>query len=84
MAYFMLHCLALLAEGYAAAAFPKLAATTPSWTSRAWALSVMLLLAPLFTEPYRQHGYFAHTFHPLLVPVAANAMRWAGLGSCSM
>uniref|UniRef100_A0A383WCN1 Wax synthase domain-containing protein n=1 Tax=Tetradesmus obliquus TaxID=3088 RepID=A0A383WCN1_TETOB len=93
MAYFMLHCLALLTEGYAAAAFPKLAAATPSWASRAWALSVMLLLAPLFTEPYRQHGYFAHTFHPLLVPVAAvqcagqgwaaAACRWQRTAACA-
>jgi hypothetical protein len=84
MAYFMLHCLALLAEGHAAAALPKLAAATPRWVSRVWALSVMLMLAPLFTETYRQHGYYAHAVHPLLVPVSANILRYAGLCSCSM
>lgn len=43
----------------------------------AWALSVMVVLSPLFVEPYRVAGTFGHrAFHPLGVPVTPAVISW--------
>jgi hypothetical protein len=50
----------------------------PVWAKRAWTLAVMLLLSPLFVEPYRAGGYFAkHAYYPFGVPLTAHVVGWA-------
>jgi hypothetical protein len=50
----------------------------PAWAKRAWTLTDMLLLSPLFVEPYRAGGYFAErAFYPFGVPVTARVVGWA-------
>jgi hypothetical protein len=42
-----------------------------------WALSVMVVLSPLFVEPYRVAGTFGHrAFHPLGMPVTPTVAGW--------
>lgn len=67
---------------------PKLAAGTTTasksasmasrWTKRVWAVAVMVLLSPLFVEPYRAAGYFdERAWHPFGAPVTPLVLNWA-------
>lgn len=54
------------------------AVVLPAWLKHAWAFSVMLLLSPLFVEPYRTSGYFGpRAFFPLGEPVTPHVLQWA-------
>jgi hypothetical protein len=65
------------AGGGAAAKKPALIMRT--WAMRLWTVTVMLLLSPLFVEPYRAVGYFAErAWHPFLgVSVTEHVVGWA-------
>lgn len=51
----------------------------PAWVLRCWTVVVMLLLSPLFVEPYRAAGYFAErAWHPFLgISVTERVVGWA-------
>lgn len=83
MTFFMVNALFELAETNIARFYPGLGAAFPVWLKRVYAIAVMVMLGPLFTEPYRQNGYFQHCFHPLMWPVAATATWILGLGACA-
>lgn len=60
-----------------AAAARKCSRIMPPWAMRLWAVSVMLLLSPLFVEPYRSQGYFAQrAWHPFVVPITPKVVAW--------
>lgn len=66
------------APARASSSVRKPPALMPVWAKRAWTLTVMLLLSPLFVEPYRAGGYFAdRAFYPFGVPVTARVVAWA-------
>jgi len=49
----------------------------PTWAKRMWAVTVMLLLSPLFVEPYRAAGYFhERAWHPFGVSVTPQVISW--------
>jgi hypothetical protein len=57
----------------------KPALIMPPWAMRLWTVAVMLLLGPLFVEPYRAAGYFAErAWHPFMgVSVTEHVVGWA-------
>lgn len=56
---------------------PSIGPILPRWVQHAWSTAVMLLLAPLFVEPYRAAGYFAErAWHPFGVSVTGCIMEW--------
>lgn len=67
------------AQSGGGAAAKKPAQIMPTWPLRVWTMSVMLLLSPLFVEPYRAAGYFAErAWHPFLgVSVTEHVVDWA-------
>eukprot|EP00775_Hariotina_reticulata_P009891 gene9891-10048_t len=82
MAFFMLHGIAVVLEGFAGKLIPaKLLARVPVWVSRAYVTAFSMAVAPFFVEPYRQAGYFRRSFHPFVVPVVGSvATRLGGCG----
>eukprot|EP00878_Enallax_costatus_P007532 GHUV01007888.1.p1 GENE.GHUV01007888.1~~GHUV01007888.1.p1 ORF type:complete len:490 (+),score=83.66 GHUV01007888.1:1090-2559(+) len=83
MAFFLMHGLAVIVEGVAVRLVPKhIQAGIPYWFKRVYATAFMVLTAPLFTAPYRQHGYLEHCYHPFVVPITLSVARWAGFCAC--
>lgn len=50
----------------------------PIWAQHVWATVFLVLLAPLFIEPYRAGGYFAQrAWHPAGVSITGCVVEWA-------
>lgn len=64
MAFFMLHGAVVVIEGVGRRLFPDVAASTPAWVGRIWAVGITVASAPLMLKPFIARGFFCYPVQP--------------------